>query len=167
MKSVFSLFKDYAQARSAVTSLMEHGFREKEINAVVDAATGEQSLKDVRHAKPSREPDAKSEALGGRSLFGLDAIIAGQQPVHIPDAGMLRVGGEMATIVLKEAKGTDSSLARTLADLHIGSEAARAYLEGIRKGDVLVWVRTEDNRAGVAASTMRRWHAAQVTVAPG
>ncbi len=165
MQTVFALFERYEDARGAADDLLSGGFPEAEMNVVVSAPAGKEYLKLTRAVPPSREHDAKTQSLDGRSLFGLDNVLAGQQPVRTPDSGALLVGGEMATALIKSAPGVESSLKHVLAELGIDEGTVEAAVMGVQTGRVLFWVRCPDERAGVAAGVFRRWHAQRVASA--
>jgi len=158
LRTVFALFESYEDARGCVDDLLAAGIGEKHINVLVDAAAGESYLRLIRGMKPSREPDSKSPELGGRSLYGLDSLLAGERPVNVPDAGRLIAGGDMATIVVKAAPGVESSLQTSLRELRLGQAAVESYLTGLRHGSILLWARVPSHQSGTVGSAFERWH---------
>lgn len=162
MQTVFALFQRYEDARSAADDLLGRDFTEAEMNVVVSAPAAKEYLRLTRHVPHSREHDLKSRSLGGQSLFGLDSLLAGEQPVQTPDSGSLLVGGEMASALVKSAPGVESSLRHVLSELGLDEGTVEAAAVGVQTGRILFWVRCPDERAGVAATVYRRWHAQRV-----
>jgi hypothetical protein len=163
MQSVFAMFKSYEEARAATDDLLANGIEEHALNVIVDSTAARSYLRLIRGMKPSREPDSKTAALGGRSLFGLDSLLAGERPVHTPDAGPLIAGGELATIAVKSASGEDSSLRTTLRSLDIDEITVSNYLHGIVQGSILLWAHVDDDHAATVGRVFRRWHGTDIS----
>lgn len=167
MKSVFSLFARYQDICAAADMLLKQNFLQQDMNVIVDARVGRESLKEIRHMKPSREPDTKVAEFGGQSLFGLDRLLAGQSPVMIPDTGLLLAGGELATILLKEKQGVNSTFKHILIDLHIDEQLIQQYDAGIRKGEFLFWIKSPDEMTGIITEILNRWHGKMISINKG
>src|SRR5690606_30761255 len=100
----------------------------------------------------------KSEELGGKTVHGLAALFGGEQPVHVGGSGDLLAGGELATLLATRASATNNggdALQEALEEFGVPRDTATDFREGIVDGGVLLWVRTQDERATAAASALR------------
>lgn len=153
MRTVFALFEGYREAKRAVDELVSKGFDEDEINVVVQELTARSDM-DVDFRTMNAE---KSVKLGGKSLGGMDGLLAGQRAVTVPGAGDVYAAGKTASIVVRAAANERSSpggLRGALIDFDVPREAAGFYAEGVADGGVLVWVRADDARVAELANVL-------------
>lgn len=157
MKTIFALFDSYAGAGEAVDSLLAEDFAEEEMNALALSPTVKENMDVNLHAVDVR----KSEEIGGKTVHGLAALFGGEQPVHVRGSGDLLAAGELATLLATRASATnngDDPLQEALEEFGVPRDTATDYRTGIVDGGVLVWVRTQDERASAAASALRAQH---------
>jgi hypothetical protein len=162
MKTVYAVFAVYEDARSAADDCIGLGLSEETMNVVVAAKAGREYLKGVRELDVSRGSDAKSRALGGQSLYGLDKLLAGQQAVSMADAGAVLAGGPLATTMIKPRTGQDSFLADALRELGVDRASARELVAALGRGKILLWVRCDERMAAPLRETFARWRAERV-----
>ncbi len=70
--------------------------------------------------------------------------------MHVPDLGDVLAGGELATILAKQAASSYApgvALREALRDFGVPKDTAGAYQDGLEGSGVLLWVRTGDERA--------------------
>lgn len=141
---MFGLFKSYEEARSAVDGLLDEGFREAEVNAIANAEVTREAIdENLHHVRIEA-----TNAVDGKTVRGLDAILGTQLPVGTPDAGEVFAGGDLATLTVKNALAQAlGGLRPALIDLDVAEEEAEIYRRGIEAGGLLLMVRTEDERA--------------------
>lgn len=153
MKPVFGLFESYADAQAATGELLERGFGEGEMNAIIQKEAAKSSL-EVNLERVNVEV---TEAIGEKTIHGLDRLIGSQQPVRISDVGEVYAGGEVATILTGTASiqgAAASGLKAALIDLGMPDQVAEACRAGIESGGVLLWIRTSDDRVAEAANVL-------------
>lgn len=154
MKTIFALFQSYADAEEAVNGLLEENFDEEQMNVIVREDTAKENLNIDLHAADVR----KTDEVGEQTIHGLQQLLGGEQPVHVPDIGPVLAAGELATILSKGASASwapDQALTAVLEGFGVPGDAAEAYREGINQGGVLIWVRVEDDEAAAAAGALR------------
>ena len=96
-------------------------------------------------------------------MRGLDAILGTQLPVETPDAGEVFAGGELATLVVKNAlPGALGGLRSALVDLGMTAQEAETHRRAIEAGGLLVMFRTEDERANEMRNLLYACHANHV-----
>lgn len=161
MKTIFALFDSYAGAREAVDALLGNDFNEEEMNALAMESTVKENI-DVDLKEVNVQ---KTDEVGEQTVHGLAQLFGGEQPVHVGSSGELLAGGELATILVKQAAstGTDAGpLRSSLQEFGVPQDVAEAYQSAIVDGGVLLWVRVEDEQASAAASALREANGRQV-----
>ncbi|MHB0878345.1 MAG: hypothetical protein ACYC5O_20105 [Anaerolineae bacterium] len=160
MRTIFALLDDYAEVRTAVHELRHAGIEETELNLIVRDST----VDNYAGATPVRVDPDIAERLGGTAA-GLEGLFAERRPEMLPDVGRVYVVGQLASIVAKTASRpglAEGALASALVDVGVAGDAARAYGDGVRRGDVLLWLRVADERAGEVADLLRLRHGKHV-----
>jgi hypothetical protein len=156
MKTIFWLFTDYKQARTAVRDLIEEGFTESSMNAIID----EQSAKDAMDVNWEKAQVQVTDEVGEQTLYGLDRLLARQQPVQLPGVGKVYAGGELATIVVKVASSPRTAqrgLGSALEDLSVTRDKASVYEAGVQEGGLLFWMRTNDVQVPEALGVLQQY----------
>ena len=131
MKSIFGLFDNGTAAETAVAKLHDEGYDFKEINAVVQANQADSAITNDNAPK-------------------LHHLLQGQQPVALSDVGPVYAAGPLATALVRAAAAPgaiDGGLAAALVDFNIAEDKASIYQSALQSGQLLLWVRAEDNRA--------------------
>jgi hypothetical protein len=141
MEAIFALFDDYEQAVAAVQLLVENRFRPEAMNVIVSDSVVRNRLR----GKLDRRNVLASE-LGA----GLDRLVAGEQPVNVPEVGSIYAAGAEATTLAKAA-----SLATALANFGLPGRVIEESIGSIRGGGVLLWVKTDEARIPEAANILR------------
>lgn len=161
MKTVFALFEDYQDAEDAVKQLLELGFDQEDMNVIVQETEYDNDT-DINQ----RTADVhKTPALGEQTLYGLDQILAGRQPVATTEIGRVRAAGNIATMITRTAvaPGTSMEFESVLQDFGVHAEDAQAYLNGLREGDFLFFMRTNQDRLAEVYNLLRQHKAKQVS----
>jgi hypothetical protein len=154
MKTIFALFQNYADADEAVDALLEEGFDEEQMNVVIREDTAKENLDLNLH----QADVMKTDEVGEQTIHGLQQLLGGEQPVHVPDIGLVLAAGDLATLLSTGASASwapDQALTAALEEFGVPANAAEAYREGINAGGVLTWVRVDDERAAAAAGALR------------
>jgi hypothetical protein len=156
MKVIYTLFERYPNSRNAIKELLDRGYDEDEMNAIVQAHIPKQHI----DLDLGRVGVQVSETLGNRTAHGFDSFLVARKPVPLPGLGTVYAAGELATILVdvaaKHGTGADG-LGAALTDF-VPPDVAQAFARGVSGGSVLFWIRTDDERATVAAQTLRCHH---------
>jgi hypothetical protein len=157
MKTVFGLFEDYHSATMAVDTLLEKVFEYEELNVIVSRSTAENWMDQA----PEEAEDESSEQ---SSL--LDEMLDRRQGIIIPHTGPVYAAGQLANLIAKAAidSGSGPGLEEALESFNLNPNTAKTYREGIHRGGLLVFLRTEDERAAEAASTFREMKAKEISI---
>jgi len=157
MKTVVGLFERYASAEQAINELMQRGFKKQEISVIVRDSS----------ASPAHDADetnvtetVSAGAIGGTAIGGLAGLLVGLGTLTIPGIGAVIAAGTLTSVVTSTVAGAGvgavaGGLIGALVSLGISEEEAALYAEGVRRGNVLVVVQTEDERATAALEVLR------------
>lgn len=159
MKIVFGIFKQISDAKDAVDRLLENGFKEEQMNAIVQESTAKQYL-NINRQEVKIE---KSENLGKRHLKGLENLLGGVRAIVTPDAGRVYAAGAVASTLAKTAASmNDGGLRATLIDFNVPGDLAVKYRDNIANGNLLFWIRTDDSNTGEAVMIIEDYNAGDV-----
>lgn len=154
MKTVLSTFPNRDAAEKAVAELRQKGF-DKDISIV---AKDDQNRENNQY--PTMGTDSVSDgATTGGVLGGLAGLAMGAGALAIPGVGPLIAAGPIAGLLSGAATG---GIAGGLVDYGIPQERSKYYEDKVKQGNILVSVRTDDNRINEAADTLRRFGAQDV-----
>jgi hypothetical protein len=156
MEAIFGLFRTYEQARTAVALLLERRFRPESMNVIVQDSV----VKDWLRGQLGRV-----NVLASELKPGLDRIMAGEQPLNIPDVGNVFAAGAGATTLAKTASLAESrseGLEATLEAFGLPEEVATDCVADLKGGGVIFWVRSDDARAPDAAVILKEQKARHV-----
>lgn len=156
MNVIYALFERYPDARDAVKELLDRGYDEDEMNAIVQAHIPREHI-DLDLGSVGVQV---SESVGNRTARGFDPFLVAHKPVPLPGLGKVYAAGELATVLVDVAPihGTGVDGLRTALRDFVPPDVARAFAGEVGRGSVLFWIRTHDERAAVAAQTLRHHH---------
>jgi hypothetical protein len=131
---VVGIFKDTKHAGQAVSQLKEAGFTE-DISVLAKDGDyfGELSTHNVKN-----ESGEKGGAVGA-VVGGLAGLLAGVSSIFIPGLGPLLVAGPF-TALMTATGALAGGFMGTLTNVGLTTDAAKAYEDAIRRGEVLVAV---------------------------
>ena len=156
MNTLFVLFNTYDDLHEAVKMLIDAGFKESEMNLIISQSEAKLHTK---IGSPTQGTD-KTSRVGEQRLFGSERLLAGEQPVQLPDAGPVYAAGDMATILVKDVKSATGTirtgLAGALRGLNVSADDAHSYIQGILDGKALFWIRTEELQVPKAGYILNR-----------
>jgi len=166
MKTYFGLIDEYDQGDAAVRELLESGFDLEKINVVLL----ESVAKNAMEGNLEQIKTKKSEEFGEPGTHGLDGLRGGEQAVQLPDAGPVYAAGELANLLTDTASvpgTTDGGLKAALTEFNLPRDAADFFVDGVKEGGLLFFIRTEDERANQAAGILRAHKAERVMTSAG
>jgi hypothetical protein len=151
MKTIFGLFERYGDAKRITSELLDLGFDEKDINVLVrdDVAKGDMQV-DLEKVRTQA-----TQEIGEKTVRGLAAVLGREVPVEVPVLGGLYAAGDLATIVIQVATGGPKGLEQGLIDLGLSEDVSESYRVAIEKGSLLLWMRSDDERAAQVMRIVR------------
>jgi len=164
MKTVVGLFENYRDADRAINELYSRGFARTEISVMArDRAVQEVVGQQDRAVAES----AGAGAVGGAAVGGIAGLLVGIGALAIPGIGPVLAVGPLASAIGSALAGAGIGAAAggvigALVGLGIPEEDAHFYAEGIKRGGVLLTVRTTDDRASEALNILRTSNAIDV-----
>lgn len=163
MRILYALFPQIEDAKAAVEELIEEGFSEQQMNAVVQELVAKNNLDIKRHEVTVK----KSSQIGNTEVRGLQSLLGGVMPVTVSDTGSLFAAGEVAATLVKAAAALhNGALKSALQDFQIPAQQATAYQQGIQRGGLLFWLRTDTQGLYKAQSIVERHLATNILSLP-
>jgi hypothetical protein len=147
---VFGIYREEAQASSAIDALRESGFRSTDISILMPASPGDQGL---TVEKATKAPEgAVAGASAGALLGGALGWLAAAGTLAIPGMGpFLAAGPLMGILGGVGVGGTVGGLAGALVGAGTPEYVAKQYERGIQSGHVLLSVQCDDAQWRTAA----------------
>jgi hypothetical protein len=147
---VFGIYRQEAQAASAIDALRESGFRSTDISILMPASPGDQGL---TVEKATKAPEgAVAGASAGAVLGGALGWLAAAGTLAIPGLGpFLAAGPLMGILGGVGVGGTVGGLAGALIGAGTPEYVAKQYERGIQSGHVLLSVQCDDSQWRTAA----------------
>lgn len=144
MRTIFARFAAYAQAAQAVDELFGQGFDEESINVIV----AEEVVQEYA--------DIDQNVSGGKNL---DGLLAGHQAISVSNVGPVIVVGKLSPVLDQagvEADPTSGGLVAAFKELDVPEETAAVYTDGIYRSNLVLAIRTDDERAAQASEILSR-----------
>jgi hypothetical protein len=149
MKSVICLFTNIDKARLAAETLILSGFSLEQMNIIVQEPIAKNKLFISDHSLNLQENKEKYP------LTGLERLLGGRQSIQTPDAGpVLCVGPEAINTVKAALSKPDQGLKFALSEFHLSGANAEYFRNGVKEGGLLLWIRTDDLKAGEVVKAM-------------
>ena len=149
MKTVVSLFDDFAQASSAAVELERMGLSHNDISVLANNESGAHgsNTAPVEHGMGHA---VTKDAGVGAEIGGVLGLLAGLSLFVIPGLGFIAGAGWLAGMLTGAGIGAVAGgLVGALTHVGVPATDAAYYNEGVRRGGTLVAVRADD--AGVAS----------------
>lgn len=156
MKTVVGLYDDLPDARRVVNDLIDAGVPEGNINLIAGDPEGRYATQLAgREAEDDEAEAAADGAVAGGILGGLGGLLLGLGAFAIPGLGPVVAAGPLAAGLIGAGIGAASGgLIGALVEWGVSEEEAEFYLEGVRRGGMLVAVKTSDEQADEVAEMM-------------
>jgi hypothetical protein len=162
MQTIFSGFKQFADANAAVQELQERGIDQEALNVLVEAQTAKSNLDTVNQARVHVDV---TDAIGVQELTGLALLVMNERPVNVRGLGPVLAAGTMADILVSSTTANGQSgedVQSMLQSYGVPAQTAERYHSLVASGGVLLWVRSEGNQISTVSDVLRRHHAQQV-----
>jgi hypothetical protein len=150
-RTVVAVFHSMADARRAFDELHSKGFTPDEISFVANSAGAETP----EPASPAGEVAA--DAGIGAALGGVGGLLLGFAGLAVPGVGPVLVAGPILGALGGAGVGAAAGgLIGALTADGVPEEDAGYYAEGVRRGDILITVRSSGERVDEAAEILNR-----------
>jgi len=152
-RTVVGLFDDFESAQRAAANLERAGIPKDEISIVAGNESGK--YKDYASGTGEVGKGVAGGAGAGAAIGGGLGLIAGLMALAIPGFGPVIAAGPIAAALTGAGIGAAAGgLIGGLTKAGVSERDAEYYAEGVRRGGVLVTVRTTDNLAEKAADIL-------------
>lgn len=159
MKNIAGIFYNQRQANDAVSALMQRGFTQQDISILMS----DEAKKRHFHGDNNMDEAAKGGAVGaaaGGVLGGLLAALTAVGSLTIPGVGLLAAGPLVAALSGLGAGAALGGIGGALVSVGFAEAEAKRYEDQIRKGNVVLIVRTDKEEEILAAHEILRRHEA-------
>ena len=164
-RNVLGLFDTRDHAEQAIRGLQDQGFSRDAIGVAVQSA--EQAAQ-MGGGTTAAGESAGAGAVTGAGVGGLLGLLAGLGTITLPGVGPIATAGTLATVLGSTAVGAGlgaaaGGLIGALVGMGIPEEHAHVYAEGLKRGGVLVSVKTADEQqANRAVQVLRQYNAVDI-----
>lgn len=161
-RTVVGVFNSVSDAQSAVRDLESAGIPRDHISLVANKnAVGYDTMDPADRDKAS---DVVADAGIGAALGGVGGLLlSAAGAITIPVIGPILAAGPIAAALTGAGIGAATGgLIGALTESGVPEEEAKHYAEGVRRGDVLVTIRSESGRADQVCDILDRNHAVNV-----
>ncbi len=160
MKTVVGMFENSKDLNDAITELMRQGFSKPEISVLARKEVIKETGVDV-------VTGAELGAITGGVAGGVAGLLLGLGVLVVPGIGPIVAAGEFltwvgATLLGATAGAIGGGLIGSLTALGLPEHEAHVFAEGVKRGNILLVVRTTDDRASIASDVMRQFHGLDV-----
>ncbi|RQD75397.1 MAG: DUF1269 domain-containing protein [Candidatus Syntrophonatronum acetioxidans] len=153
---VIGIMSENSQAEKAVEAMRKKGFGDNEISIVAkEQEQGGQAGEDLSFADQNL---SDGTATGG-AIGGVAGLLMGAGALLIPGVGPIIAAGPLAGALTGVITG---GIAGGLIDFGIPEERGRHYEERVKEGNILVAVKTKEDKVDSAASILRQYGAEDV-----
>ena len=149
MPTISRLFDDYPSAKQALQALVANGIPEADISIVANNSDNFYNDRSNLVDRDNDGVDDRAEGAGtgggvGAVAGGALGLLTGLGIMAIPGVGPVVAAGWLATTALGAlAGGAAGSIIGALVESGVPEEDAHVYAEGLRRGGVLLTVRTD------------------------
>lgn len=144
------LFENRESAESAYQAALDKGYTPEEINILMSDKTKKQfigsTIAKTEMGDKSMEGLAMGGALGGTVVGSLAAVVALATTITIPGLGLIIAGPLAAGLVGAGAGSIAGGIVGALIGAGIPEEHARIYENGIKKGGVVILVKSHEDK---------------------
>ncbi len=172
-QTVVAVFNDRQRAENAIREIQRQGIPPEDIGILASRTDMSTSGPDIALGRPGRQTaldkaaDVGGDAGLGAALGGMGGLLVGLASFAIPGLGAIVAAGPIAAMLGGMGIGAAAGgVIGAFAETGVSKEEANAYSEDLKRGDVVVTVRTcSDDAANVASDILDRNNA--VDIQPG
>ena len=157
MKNIAGMFSSRADASKAIGELVHRGFNPEDVSMLMSEETRKQHFHHESHSEETAKGGLTGAAVGGT----LGAILAGLTAIGsltVPGIGLLAAGPIVAALTGAGIGAAVGGLSGALIKAGFSDRDARHYEEQIRKGSIVLIVRTDSEEELLAANEVLLRH---------
>lgn len=152
-KTVVGIFHDFREANQAMQDLVSHGINRDDISLVANEHVSGQ----MREAGYDPTVNIGTGAGVGAAIGGAGGLLLSLAGLAIPGIGPILAAGPLVAALGGAGVGAAvGSIVGALMNLGIPEEEAGHYAESVRRGDVLLAVKTNDMQAETVREVLDR-----------
>lgn len=160
MKTIVGMFENTRDVDQALNELANHGFGKSDVSVVARREVLKESGLDITTG-------AEVGAITGATTGGIAGLLIGLGALTIPGIGPIVAAGEFltwigATVLGLAAGAIGGGLLGGLVSLGLPEREAKVYVEGIKRGNLLVAVRAPEERIAEAENILRAANAVDI-----
>lgn len=160
MKTIVGMFENTKDVDTALSELEKQGFSRSDVSVVARREVLRESGLDITTG-------AEIGAITGATAGGIAGLLIGLGAITIPGIGTVVAAGEFltwvgATVLGLAAGGVAGGLLGGLVSLGIPEHEAKVYVEGVKRGNLIVAVRAPEERLPVAEDVFRKANAVDI-----
>lgn len=161
--TVVALYDTLAEAQRATQELVDNGFNRDNISLAASDASGQyrRHLGDLQEAsdEPRQSEDIAIDATAGAVVGGISGLLVGLGVLLIPGVGPIIAAGPLVAGLMSAGVGAiTGGLIGALTDMGVPVEEADYYVEGVRRGGILLTAQIDDETADQVKEIMNRHH---------
>ena len=166
MKTVVGLYEEISDAQLAINELVRAGFDRADISLVATnrwadestVATGDGDANDVMLNNTQLGSDVAAGMATGGVVGGLGGVLLGLGALAIPGVGPIIAAGPLVAGLAGAGIGAAvGGLVGALVNWGVPAEEAELYAESVRRGGILVGLKTEEERVERAINIMNQY----------
>jgi hypothetical protein len=152
-KAIVGVFRSKESATDAINELKRNGY-EREISLVArDEKTKDyDSEADPGDRMTMEDQNLSDGVFAGGALGGIAGLLAGAGALLIPGVGPIIAAGPLAAFLTGVVGG---GLVGGLVDFGIPEERGRYFEERVKKGDILVTIKAQEDEVSEISSVLR------------
>ncbi|WIG58276.1 MAG: hypothetical protein OJF49_001021 [Ktedonobacterales bacterium] len=160
MKTIVGMFENTRDVDGTMDDLAKLGYSKENIGVLARKEV-------LKESKLDLSTGAEVGAITGATAGGIAGLLLGLGALTIPGIGPIVAAGEFltwvgATVLGAAAGAVGGGLVGSLVSLGLPEHEAHVYAEGVKRGNILVTVRTADARAQEVTDVLRRHNAVDV-----
>ncbi len=152
MKTIVGLFDTFDEAKKAAQDLENAGIGHNDISIVANNETGAYAANST-DTTTTGTPSVSGHAIGhdavaGAEIGGVAGLLLGLTGLAIPGLGWIATAGWLGGMLLGAATGAAvGGLVGAFTSVGVPEEDAQHYTEAVRRGGILLAVRSQDEQA--------------------
>lgn len=158
MKTVVGLYEDINDARAAIEELISAGFDRSDVSLLASNRWTDDEIGVATVNADQMGSDVATGIATGGALGGLGGVLLGLGALAIPGLGPIIAAGPLVAGLAGAGIGAAvGGLVGALVNWGIPPDEADVYAESVRRGGILVGLKTDEAHVEVAVAIMNRY----------
>ncbi|MFO7664894.1 MAG: hypothetical protein R6X18_20205 [Chloroflexota bacterium] len=158
MKTVVGLYEDINDAQAAINDLVRSGFDRGDVSLVASNRWTDEEIGTAGVEGDQMASDVAAGVATGGVIGGLGGVLLGLGALAIPGIGPIIAAGPLVAGLAGAGIGAAvGGLVGALVNWGVPEEEVDLYAESVRRGGVLVGLKTDESRVEKAVGIMNRY----------